>query len=57
MKEKRKHPEIGCLGLGILAVGIAGLFIEPGAVVYAAIGLGAVVLVYALFTGNVKLFG
>jgi zinc-ribbon domain len=56
---RAKNPAIGFMGLLIIFAGI-GLFcvfgknIWPGSIVTA---LGAAVLIYALVTGNIKLFG
>jgi hypothetical protein len=53
-----KHPGIAFLGLGMLAIGILWSCAATASVwSYALVVLGAVVLVIALFTGNVKLFG
>jgi predicted amidophosphoribosyltransferase len=54
---RKKHPEIGLAGLGILAVGLIWAFGNATIWAFALIVLGVIVLVIALFTGNVKLFG
>jgi uncharacterized protein (DUF983 family) len=56
--EKRKQPILGFLGLGLITIGV--LWSCAGTASgwsYGLIVVGGLVLVIALFTGNVKLFG
>lgn len=56
--QKRKHPEIALLGLGMVAIGV--LWSCAGTASGWSFGLiiaGAVLLILTLLTGDVKLFG
>jgi hypothetical protein len=54
---KERKPMIGFAGLLLLAVGFCSIALGAKALAVITIGAGAVVLAYALFTGNLKLFG
>ena len=54
--EKRKRPIIGFIGMILLIIGVIVVFSNVTAGLIVGV-IGLAVLVFALFTGNVKLFG
>jgi hypothetical protein len=54
---KEKKPAIGFIGLLLIAAGICSIIVDVPLLSIIIIGVGAAVLAYALFTGNLKLFG
>lgn len=55
--EKKRKPVIGFFGMILLLIGLCMVFNQPSALGGGlAIG-GGIILVYALLTGNIKLFG
>ena len=56
-EKKKKNPVIGFIGLALAVVG-CGAYALADSNLFGFLGLvGAIILAYALFTGNVKLFG
>ena len=56
--EKKRHPEIGFLGLVLLVIGIVAACGAEGALwPFAVIAVGGLILAIALFTGNLKFMG
>lgn len=54
---KERKPVIGFIGLLLVAAGLCSIVVDAPALSVVLIAAGAVVLGYALFTGNLKLFG
>lgn len=57
MEEKKNKPVIGFAGLLLLAAGFCAFSLGGKGFAMALLAIGAIVLGYALFTGNLKLFG
>lgn len=57
MDDKPKKPWVGFLGMLLIAMAFCAMFVELNAVAFVFLVAGAVALGWALFTGNLKLFG
>jgi len=55
-RKKKGQPIIGFIGMLTMGAGVCVMLIEPG-LGFAILAVGILILIYALFTGDLKFFG
>lgn len=56
-REKKKQPVIGFFGMLLIGAGLCAMFADGGIAGFMILAAGVLILIYALFTGNLKFLG